>query len=46
VRIGKGGFETDDPNNLLTARERSEGWVLACHTYPTGDVTVAEVARR
>jgi ferredoxin-NADP reductase len=46
VRIGKGGFETDDPNNLLTARERSEGWVLACHTYPTGDVTVTEVARR
>jgi ferredoxin-NADP reductase len=46
VRIGKGDFETGDPNNLLTARERSEGWVLACHTYPTGDVTVAEVARR
>jgi ferredoxin-NADP reductase/phytoene dehydrogenase-like protein len=46
VRVGEGSVETEDPNNLLTKRERSQGWVLACQTYPTGDVTVEAERRR
>jgi all-trans-retinol 13,14-reductase len=46
VRVGEGSAETEDPNRLLTARERSQGWMLACQSYPTGDVTVVEAKRR
>jgi ferredoxin-NADP reductase len=46
VRVGEGSVETEDPNNLLTKREQSQGWVLACQTYPTGDVTAVEAERR
>jgi all-trans-retinol 13,14-reductase len=45
VRVGKGGVETADPNNLLTKLELGQGWVLACQTYPTGDVMDLEVKR-
>jgi all-trans-retinol 13,14-reductase len=46
VRVGRGSVETEDPNNLLTERERNHGWVLACQTYPTGDVMAVEVKQR
>jgi ferredoxin len=37
VRIA-GAVETEDPNAILSEAERRAGWVLACQTYPTGDV--------
>ena len=46
VRVDGGSIETEDPNNLLTKGERSQGWVLACQTYPTGDVMAVEVKQR
>lgn len=46
VRIGEGSIETEDPNQLLTKFERSQGWVLACQTYPTSNVTAVETTRR
>ena len=39
VRLTAGDVVMDEPN-CLTAREREKGYVLACQSRPTGDITI------
>lgn len=38
LHLTQGVAETEDPNGLLSEAERRAGWVLACQTYPTGNI--------
>ena len=46
VRITSGHFETRKMNRaVVSAAEEGEGCVLACKTYPRGDITVHALGR-
>ena len=40
VRVLAGAFQTDNPG-MFSAAELAEGWLLACQTLPTGDMTIS-----
>ncbi len=41
LRVTQGTVETEDVHGILTQREREQGYVLACRSYPTSDIEVA-----
>ena len=46
VRITSGSFHTRKMNRaVVSAAEESDGCVLACKTYPQGDITVKALGR-
>jgi ferredoxin len=46
VRITSGSFHTRKMNRaVVSATEESDGCVLACKTYPQGDITVKALGR-
>jgi ferredoxin len=46
VRITGGDFETRKMNRaVVSAQEEADGCVLACKTYPRGDITVQVLGR-
>ena len=46
VRVTSGRFQTRKMNRtVVSAQEEAEGCVLACKTYPQGDITVQVLGR-
>ena len=40
MRVLAGAFQTDS-RGMFSAAELAEGWLLACQTLPTGDMTIS-----
>jgi ferredoxin len=41
VRVLTGTFQTDN-RGMFSAAELADGWLLACQTLPTGDMTISD----